>query len=265
LAPEQARNSHNVDSRADIYSLGCTLYYLLTGHAPFPEGTLAQRILQHQSEAPSEIRKERPDCPQSLIAICNKMMAKKPEGRYQTAEEVAIALEHWLVDQGREVVGGDLSGDSSGSFPGLAVAVATEGELRGGTTHRNRPRRASRRDSGIGSPKKLTSRDTISDRVRETVKGLPSDSDAATLSKGKPLPVAKSLDDEGARPDSAVIDLGQDVFGEGEDAKTLLDERRERAKRGRAKAPIWIWAVLGLSAIVAIGLIIYVAVAGLGG
>ena len=55
LAPEQAINSHTVDSRADIYSLGGTMYYLLTGHAPFPEGTLTQRLMKHQNATPAPI------------------------------------------------------------------------------------------------------------------------------------------------------------------------------------------------------------------
>ena len=97
LAPEQALNSHNVDSRADIYSLGCTLYYVLTAHPPFPEGTLPQRLMKHQVEEPASILKDRPDAPADLLAICSKMMAKSPEKRYQTATEVSQALTEWLL------------------------------------------------------------------------------------------------------------------------------------------------------------------------
>ncbi len=95
LAPEQALNSHKVDSRTDIYGLGCTLYFLLTGHPPFPEGTLAQRIAKHQKEMPTEIRKERPECPGELEGICTKMMQKDPKFRYQSATAVAEVLERW--------------------------------------------------------------------------------------------------------------------------------------------------------------------------
>lgn len=97
LAPEQALSSHDVDSRADIYSLGCTLYYLLTGHAPFPEGTLAQRIAKHQSHMPADIRKDRPDCPSELVAICMRMMQKNPHQRFQTMRQIAEALGQWKV------------------------------------------------------------------------------------------------------------------------------------------------------------------------
>ncbi len=63
LAPEQAIDSHGVDARADIYSLGCSLYYLLTGHPPFPDGTLPQRLMAHQKQPPPSIRLDRPRCP----------------------------------------------------------------------------------------------------------------------------------------------------------------------------------------------------------
>lgn len=95
LAPEQALNSHDVDCRVDIYGLGCTLYFALTGHPPFQGGSLAQRIAAHQTRLPTDIRTERPDCPRRLVEICFKMMAKKPEERYQTAAAVVQALQTW--------------------------------------------------------------------------------------------------------------------------------------------------------------------------
>ncbi|MBX7165671.1 MAG: protein kinase [Pirellulales bacterium] len=96
LAPEQALNSHTVDRRADIYSLGGTLYFLLTGHPPFPEGTLAQRLMMHQTQEPAPITKDRPDAPAELVAICQRMMAKAPERRYESAHQVVEALRGWL-------------------------------------------------------------------------------------------------------------------------------------------------------------------------
>ncbi len=103
LAPEQALNSHKADVRSDIYSLGCTFYFLLTGHPPFPEGSISERLLKHQVERAPSILKERPDAPPILVHICETMMAKKPHERYQSAEEVAERLAEWLADRGREV------------------------------------------------------------------------------------------------------------------------------------------------------------------
>ncbi len=97
LAPEQALNSHNVDGRADIYGLGCSLYFLLTGHPPFPDGTIAQRIAKHQKMMPEDIRKDRPDCPGELEGICVKMMQKDPKYRYPSCAAVAEVLGKWLA------------------------------------------------------------------------------------------------------------------------------------------------------------------------
>lgn len=103
LAPEQAVDSHRVDARADIYSLGCTLYFLLAGHPPFPEGTLPERLAAHQQKEPKDLRQIRRDAPEDLIAICRRMMAKKPEERYSSAREVAEALADWLRGHGHGV------------------------------------------------------------------------------------------------------------------------------------------------------------------
>lgn len=95
LAPEQAMNAETFDRRADIYSLGCTLYFLLTGHAPFPEGTLAERIVKHQTMEPASVFDARPDAPRDLVRICRKMMAKDPNQRYQSMDEVILELAQW--------------------------------------------------------------------------------------------------------------------------------------------------------------------------
>lgn len=107
LAPEQAINSHKADERADIYSLGCTLYFLLTGHPPFPEGSISERLLKHQTDKPPSILKDRPDAPPMLLNICERMMLKNPDERYQTASDVAERLSDWLEDRGHVV--GDLN------------------------------------------------------------------------------------------------------------------------------------------------------------
>jgi serine/threonine-protein kinase len=98
LAPEQALNSHDVDPRADIYGLGCSLYFLLTGHPPFPEGTIAQRIAKHQKLMPEDIRKDRPDCPGELDGICVKMMQKDRKFRYPSCTVVSELLEKWVKE-----------------------------------------------------------------------------------------------------------------------------------------------------------------------
>jgi hypothetical protein len=91
-SPEQAVDSHMVDARTDIYSLGCTFFYLLMGHPPFNTGTLAQRLIAHQSKEPPPIELKRPDVPKELIALIKRMMAKNPELRIQSANEVANEL-----------------------------------------------------------------------------------------------------------------------------------------------------------------------------
>jgi serine/threonine protein kinase len=92
LAPEQARSSHDVDIRADLYSLGCTLYFLLTGEVPFPGGTFGEKIARHLMDEPEPVEQLRPDVPAALAAVVRKLMAKKREDRYQTPAEVAEVL-----------------------------------------------------------------------------------------------------------------------------------------------------------------------------
>jgi serine/threonine protein kinase len=92
MAPEQARDARSADIRADIYSLGCTLYHLLTGQRPFPEGDGLQKVMAHISKTPRPATELRPDVPPELGGIVEKMMAKDPAQRYQKPAEVAAAL-----------------------------------------------------------------------------------------------------------------------------------------------------------------------------
>jgi tRNA A-37 threonylcarbamoyl transferase component Bud32 len=92
LAPEQARDARRVDIRGDIYSLGCTLYQLLSGQVPFRGESLAEVVLGHQLMEPPPLDDVRPDVPPEMQAVLRKMMAKRPEDRYQTPAEVAEAL-----------------------------------------------------------------------------------------------------------------------------------------------------------------------------
>jgi serine/threonine-protein kinase len=93
LAPEQARDSHQVDGRADLYSLGCTLYFLLTGQTPFGAGTPTEKLFRHQVDEAPPLEQVRPEVPPVLGEVVRKLMAKRPKDRYQSADEVVAALE----------------------------------------------------------------------------------------------------------------------------------------------------------------------------
>ena len=94
-APEQALNSHAVDIRVDIYSLGATFYYCLTGRTPFGDGTTAQKIIWHQMKEPTPIRELRPEVPQGLADGRGEDDGQAVEERYQTPAEVFEALAPW--------------------------------------------------------------------------------------------------------------------------------------------------------------------------
>jgi eukaryotic-like serine/threonine-protein kinase len=92
IAPEQAMDSRSADVRADVYSLGCTLYHLLTGQPPFPGGSVPQKLFQHQQATPTPVEQLCPEVPPGLAAVVSRMMEKRPDDRYQTPGAVAAAL-----------------------------------------------------------------------------------------------------------------------------------------------------------------------------
>jgi serine/threonine-protein kinase len=98
LSPEQARDLHGTDIRADLYSLGCTFYFLLTGQVPFPGGSTLEKLIRHGTEEPVPVERLRPDVPPAVASIVRRLMAKKPEDRFQTAAEVAAAVTPFAAD-----------------------------------------------------------------------------------------------------------------------------------------------------------------------
>jgi hypothetical protein len=113
-APEQFRDAHHADGRADIYALGCTLYHLLTGRVPFPGSSLAEKYDAHQKRKPTPLQELCADIPGGLVLVVQRMMAKHPAERFQTAAEAAAALAPYVAG-------------SSASFSKLATKVNWQG------------------------------------------------------------------------------------------------------------------------------------------
>ncbi len=93
MSPEQARDSGLADIRSDLYSLGCTWYHLLAGHAPFPKGGLGERLHRIMHEEPADVRQFNPRVSEAMAAVLRRLMAKQPAQRYQTPADLLRDLE----------------------------------------------------------------------------------------------------------------------------------------------------------------------------
>jgi serine/threonine protein kinase len=105
MSPEQARDSRAADIRSDLYSLGCTFYYTLAGQPPFPKGSIAERLRAHAEAEPPDVREANPAVGPGLAALLQRLLAKRPEDRFQTPAELLEALadpERWAADFFRE-------------------------------------------------------------------------------------------------------------------------------------------------------------------
>ena len=105
LAPEQAADAKQADIRADIYSLGGTAYFLLTGEVPFPGGSTIDKLVRQRFEEPVPVRKLRPEVPPALAGLVLGMLAKKPADRPQTPSDVASAFRPWCKASGEVLAG----------------------------------------------------------------------------------------------------------------------------------------------------------------
>ena len=152
MAPEQSLDTHQADARADIYSLGCTLYRLLTGSPPYQAESFAKLFLMHLEAPIPSLCQARPDVSQALDAVCQRMLAKKPEDRYQSMAEVIAELEAVLgVSSGHSAPVGtaaspeSASGTLSGTWDFLREATPWET-----ATPQKKPTAAERAQPHIG-------------------------------------------------------------------------------------------------------------------
>jgi serine/threonine protein kinase len=97
MAPEQAKDAHKADIRADIYSLGCVLYHCLAGVSPYTDVNVVRIMVKHATEQPKPLRQFNPQVPDGLQQIVNYMLAKDPAQRYQTPDRAAQALQVFLA------------------------------------------------------------------------------------------------------------------------------------------------------------------------
>jgi serine/threonine protein kinase len=279
LAPEQALNSHEADSRSDIYSLGCTLYFLLTGRPPFPEGSISERLLKHQTTKPESIFKLRSDAPPSLVDICETMMAKKPAERYQSAGDVAGTLKEWLADRGRTIGGGQI--DQGDHEPGVGSGIFTRYGLGG-------PSPSSKPSSGSSRTISVSDRDTKKlDQSGSGPGGMDEDIGLAPLDEEDVLGVAqrKTAKPTSSESDAAVTSasdtaLSSDVALSGSSkARSLIEEelhdpeleeiKRRVAQRAQFNPlqpagyvppsqgiPVGVWVAIGGAALVAVAVVV---------
>lgn len=156
IAPEQTHNAANVDPRSDLYSLGCTLYFSLTGSPPFPGGTARDKIRCHRNDDPKPPEEINPDIPEPIVELIYRLMAKRPQERPDSAAlvertlraytegEIAQPLDQRADPEYRNAVDSLCSSDPSGSL--------LEVDLTAGAKDQSGGRRQLRRGPGPGTP-----------------------------------------------------------------------------------------------------------------
>jgi serine/threonine protein kinase len=129
IAPEQTEDPTKVNARADVYSLGCTLYYALTGQAPFPGGSTMDKIRKHRGEEPVPVGDLNPTVPVAFAALLRRMMAKRPERRFASAAAVREELLAW-ADQGPEIPDEIVTAEAEQEVAALEGAEASPDQIK---------------------------------------------------------------------------------------------------------------------------------------
>jgi serine/threonine-protein kinase len=132
IAPEQSKDASLVDIRADVYSLGCTFYFVLTGQPVFPGNSLMQKILQHQQAPPRSVRELRPEVPEDIDSLILKMLEKKPQDRIQIPLMVAVPLRRYCASSSGSFLGVKPIGDRGSSTNLRAIKLGVSQDRPGG-------------------------------------------------------------------------------------------------------------------------------------
>jgi len=258
LPPEQATDSHTVDHRADIYGLGCTLYFLLVGHAPFPEGTMAERISKHLREKPTPLLEERPGIPMGMVSLCNRMMAKDPDHRPQSAMAVAEELEEFLMDRGKSI--------TSSSDSGTGSSIGLDAPSLGALSARWK----------AGESTKISG--SLDDTRKSVEVNIPDNLQLAPLEDGEDDPESPPADsapddqksDATEAPAKAVVDVDRlekklQPLADVEEEIMVADMTPAEStyippsQREEEGPPVWLWPVVIVAGLALLGLIFLIA------
>jgi serine/threonine-protein kinase len=265
LAPEQSFDSFNVGPVADIYSLGCSLYYLLTGRPPFPTGKVAERVLGHRNREPDNLFDLRPDAPAALVAVCQKMMAKRPDDRYQSADDVMNILQDWLDGKASRTLAMQARRSNKPPVkptPSPTAKVYDDEDLSLAPLAEDAPKQAAPPAPAPSPPASSPAAQSTSQSA--TVDKSKSPTDAAAASEPPSLLDEELVGGGNAAPlfDAEFEKLVQEQAASAESPlggplgqSTLYSSSTQRANDN---VPLWIFAVAGLALLGAVGLIVWI-------
>lgn len=232
MAPEQAADTHGADHRADIYSLGCTLYRLLTGKPPYSGETAIQTLLAHQQAPIPSLSEARPDVPQELDAVFRKMMAKGPEDRYQSMGDVVADLEACFA-------GDELPAPSSGAQPAESstdskLTAFFQGLAKGGVAAKRKAapvaeetmRRGPEQETSVAAGEGATV--AVSGRKKLVLVGVAGGATGLVLILGLVLMLGRGGEESKEKPAQAAVKT---------DEERAKDERPSRELTARSSSP----------------------------
>jgi eukaryotic-like serine/threonine-protein kinase len=270
LAPEQADDSHTVDVRADIYSLGGTFYFLLTGRTPFGEGSVPQKLMWHRTRQPKPINSCRNDVPAEIQAIVDKMMAKEPAQRYQEPADISNALQPWTQtpvppppDSEMPRLCPAVTG-SGASGPGSSTSVTGPGSS---------PGRKPWQVSGAPVPKMPSSKPSAAKPPAKPAGSTAKSSGPATASRPAQAPTVKRAPVAAVRPTPKKPPDQGETAGVAEDTANPIAKgdtpasspaRKTRPMKRPPTAPsgvnLRVWLILAALIMVIVGLLILITV-----